>query len=103
MIRVLAFYPRTDGARFDFDYYLKKHVPMCQGWGDSLGMSISIDRGLGTLNPGDPAPYVAIAAVTFPSQQALAEYLTKFGQQLFADTPNFTSIIPEFQVSEIAL
>ena len=30
------------------------------------------------------------------------EYLTKFGQQLFADTPNFTSITPEFQVSEIA-
>ena len=29
MIRVSVFYPKTEGASFDHDYYREKHVPLC--------------------------------------------------------------------------
>lgn len=28
MTKISIFYPNTDGARFDFDYYLNTHMPL---------------------------------------------------------------------------
>ena len=34
MIRLSVFYPSTEGATFDHDYYRNKHVPLClKTWG----------------------------------------------------------------------
>ena len=44
MIRVSVFYPETEGASFDHDYYRDKHVPLCvRTWSP---LSAEIDKGI---------------------------------------------------------
>ena len=43
MQRVTVLYPNKDGAHFDFDYYMKKHIPMVEGL---AGNRIEVRRGL---------------------------------------------------------
>ena len=46
MIRLSVYYPKTDGASFDHDYYRDQHVPLaCRTWGlDPSGAQI--DKGI---------------------------------------------------------
>lgn len=101
MIRVLAMYPQTEGARFDLDYYVNTHIPMCQKFAEGLGMVFAVDRGIGTVMPGAPAPFVAMAVVTAPSLEALQQYLGENGAAIMGDIPNYTDIQPVFQISEV--
>ena len=56
MIRVSVMYPRTEGARFDEDYFLKKHIPMvARKCGDAL-MGVTAEGGLGGPNRASRRP-----------------------------------------------
>ena len=62
MIRLSVFYPSTEGATFDHDYYRNKHVPLClKTWGLD---SAEIDKGV-------DGPYVAAVHFKFASPDAL--------------------------------
>ena len=66
MIRLSVFYPTTEGATFDHDYYKNNHVPLAvKTWGLE---GAEIDKGL-------DGPYVAAVHFTFDSQEALAAAL----------------------------
>src|SRR5579862_6415272 len=44
MIRLSVFYPSTEGATFDHDYYRNQHIPLCvKTWGLD---GAEIDKGL---------------------------------------------------------
>jgi uncharacterized protein (TIGR02118 family) len=93
MIRLSVFYPVTEGASFDHDYYRDKHVPLAvRTWGLE---SAEIDKGV-------DGPYVAAVHFTFDSldavQQAMAAEATA---DVLADVANYTSIAPVLQTSEI--
>lgn len=98
---MLAMYPQTPGARFDLDYYVNQHIPMCRKFAEGLGMEFQVDQGIGTIIPGAPAPFVAMAVVTAPSLEALQQYLGANGPAIMGDIPNYTDIQPVFQISEI--
>jgi uncharacterized protein (TIGR02118 family) len=93
MIRLSVFYPSTEGATFDHDYYRDKHVPLAvKTWGLS---GAEIDRGV-------DGPYVAAVHFRFDSQEALAAAMANAGTaDVLADVPNYTSITPVLQTSEI--
>jgi uncharacterized protein (TIGR02118 family) len=93
MIRLSVFYPTTDGATFDHDYYLNKHVPLAlKTWGLD---SAEIDKGVN-------GPYVAAVHFKFDSLEALAAAMGSASSgELMADTPNYTTITPVIQTSEI--
>jgi uncharacterized protein (TIGR02118 family) len=93
MIRFSVFYPTTEGATFDHDYYVNKHVPLAQEtWGVS---GAEIDKGLN-------GPYVAAVHFTFDSQEALGAALGSEGTgAVMADVANYTTIQPVIQTSEI--
>lgn len=93
MIRFSVFYPTTEGATFDHDYYVEKHVPLAQEtWGVS---GAEIDKGLN-------GPYVAAVHFTFDSQEALGAALGSEGTgAVMADVANYTTIQPVIQTSEI--
>lgn len=93
MIRLSVFYPTTEGATFDHDYYRQKHVPLaCNSWGLD---GAEIDRGL-------DGPYVAAVHFKFASQDALAAAMASEGTgAVLADVANYTTIPPVLQTSEI--
>jgi len=93
MIRLSVFYPATEGAKFDHDYYRDKHVPLClTTWGLDKA---EIDRGV-------DGPYVAAVHFTFASPEALQEAMSSDGTgAILADVANYTTIAPVLQTSEI--
>jgi uncharacterized protein (TIGR02118 family) len=93
MIRLSVFYPKTDGATFDHDYYRDKHVPLClRSWGLERA---EIDKGI-------DGPYEAAVHFTFDSLEAMGAAMGSPGTgDVMADVANYTSIGPVLQTSEI--
>jgi uncharacterized protein (TIGR02118 family) len=102
MIRLSVLYPATPGSRFDWDYYLTKHMPLVRQLLSPLGMvSEQVDRGLGGLMPGSAAPYHAVAHFVFNTVQDLQTAMGAAALQLMADVPNYTDVQVVGQISEI--
>jgi uncharacterized protein (TIGR02118 family) len=93
MIRLSVFYPTTEGATFDHDYYRTKHVPLaCEAWG---GVPAEIDKGIN-------GPYEAAVHFVFESLDALGAAMAAEGTgAVMADLANYTTIVPVMQTSEI--
>ncbi len=93
MIRMSVYYPKTEGATFDHDYYRDKHVPLCvQTWGPE---AVEIDRGI-------DGPYVAAVHFRFASLDALQQAMGASGTaDVLGDVANYTTITPVLQTSEI--
>ncbi|MDE3205716.1 MAG: EthD family reductase [Acidobacteriota bacterium] len=93
MIRMSVFYPASEGATFDHDYYREKHIPLCQStWGID---NAEIDKGV-------DGPYVAAVHFRFESPEAVQEAMGNPGTgAILADVANYTNIQPVIQTSEI--
>jgi uncharacterized protein (TIGR02118 family) len=93
MIRLSVLYPTTEGASFDHGYYHDVHVPLAvRTWGLD---GASIDKGI-------DGPYVAAVHFTFASLEAIGEAMGKPGTaDVLGDLPNFTTIAPVMQTSEM--
>ena len=97
MIRLSVFYPSTEGATFDHDYYRTKHVPLAvKTWGLD---GAEIDKGV-------DGPYVAAVHFKFQSAEAVQAAMGNAGTadvlaDVLADVANYTSIAPVIQTSEI--
>jgi uncharacterized protein (TIGR02118 family) len=103
MIRVTVLFPKTDDSHFDMDYYLSKHVPMTTAKLQSLGIPVEaqVDETLGSVPPGEPAPYAAIGYLLFEKMEDLQNGLATHGAEIMADIPNFTNVQPMIQVGNI--
>ncbi|MBW1801425.1 MAG: EthD family reductase [Deltaproteobacteria bacterium] len=101
MIRVSVMYP-NDGSKFNMDYYINKHIALCHKLLDPYGLvRTEVDKGIGTAEPGAPAPYVAVAHLIFNSMEDMQKGLEAHDPDLSADVPNYTEIKPRFQISEM--
>jgi uncharacterized protein (TIGR02118 family) len=101
MIRVNVMYPRKEGARFDWSYYLSNHIPMV---GRKLGAAIkglSVEQGVAGGSPGTPPLYVAMAHMTFDSAEAFQSAFAPHATEIMADIPKYTSIEPVIQISDV--
>lgn len=93
MIRLSVFYPVTEGATFDHDYYREKHVPLCVDSWKPAGADI--DKGI-------DGPYVAAVHFLFESLEALQGAMgSPATGQIMADVANYTTITPVLQTSEV--
>jgi uncharacterized protein (TIGR02118 family) len=93
MIRMSVLYPVTEGATFDHDYYREHHVPLAvRTWGLE---GTEIDKGM-------DGPYGAAVHFRFESLEAMTAARSRPGSKdITADIPNYTSITPVRQVSEV--
>jgi uncharacterized protein (TIGR02118 family) len=93
VIRFSVYYPKTEGASFDHDYYANSHVPLAlKTWGLDAA---DIDKGV-------DGPYEAAVHFTFDSMDAMGAALGAAGTaDVMADIANYTTIAPVTQTSEI--
>ena len=102
MIRASFLYPTTAGTRFDFDYYLERHVPMARRLLEGLGLvKLEVDRGVSGEEPGSAPRYVCVAHLYFETLDAFHRAMETAGDELGADVPNYTDVEIETQVSDI--
>ena len=97
MIRVSVMYPNEQGKKFDFDYYLNKHMVMVHQKLDPAGLVRSeVDKAVDATSP-----FIAIGHLYFNSveefQNGFFAHAAAFGE----DMPNYTDTIPQLQTSEI--
>ena len=93
MIRLSVLYPKTEGATFDHEYYRTTHVPLALAtWGLD---GAEIDKGI-------DGPNEAAVHFKFESMEALGAALgAEASAAVTADVPNYTTITPVIQISEI--
>lgn len=101
MVTVTVTYPRQEGATFDYDYYVKTHLPLVSEiWGGQGLVRVGALRGVAAAGGGDP-PYLAMALIEFESMEALQEAMAdEAAARLGADLANFSSVAPVIQVNE---
>jgi len=100
MVVIAVMYADAAGTRFDFDYYLSKHIPMVRERWSPMGLSnLTVLRGI--PGPDGTAPtYTAVALLTFASMDRFKAAGEAHGKEVFADIPNFTDAKPIVQFNE---
>ena len=92
MIRFSVLYPATDGATFDHDYYRDMHVPLAaQTWNPTATRSTSRS----TARTSPPSTSLRVDGGHAGGARVGRH------RGLGADVPNYTTITPVRQVSEI--
>jgi len=103
MIRLSVMYPRTEGTRFDLDYWVDKHIPMIQAHcGDSL-RAAAVDAGLAGGMAGEPSAFYGSAHLTFESLESMNAALAPHLAETMGDLPNYTDTAPMIEVSVVKL
>ena len=97
MERVTVVYPNRTDAKFDFGYYMKKHIPWVAGL---VGDNIEVRRGISSAT-GSPAAFVCIATIPISSVADFQAILARHGAEILADIPKYTNIEPIIQFDEI--
>jgi uncharacterized protein (TIGR02118 family) len=95
MIMLSVLYPVTKGADFDHDYYVTTHVPLVtEIWG--------LPDNSSTIEKGVSGPYVAAVHFVFEDVEKMnAARSASRSAEVRADVPNYTTIQPVMQISEI--
>ncbi len=102
MIKATVLYPGGKGKKFDMDYYLKKHIPVCQKLLTPYGLvKVEVDKGIDT--PEGAALYTVIAHLFFESVEKMQKGMQAHDPELAADAKNYTDIKPVFQLCEVLI
>jgi uncharacterized protein (TIGR02118 family) len=103
MIKVSILYPRTRGARFDFDYYISKHMRRSiELLSTHPGFRrVTVEQGLGSTEPDSPPAYIAACFYTFDSIESFLAAFTPHAEELQGDMKHYTDITPQIQFNEI--
>jgi uncharacterized protein (TIGR02118 family) len=103
MIKVSVLYPSGAGKHFNMDYYCNTHVPMVAGL---LGESVkgaTVEKGIGSAEPGSSATYAAMGNLYFDSMGSFENSFGPNAEKIRGDLPNFTNIEPIIQISEVMI
>ena len=103
MIKVSVFYPNKPSARFDTAYYFATHMPMVARKVGGVIKTTSVDQGVAGLAPGSPPAFVMIAHFTFESVGAFQAAFAPHAAEIMGDIPNYTSIEPIIQISDVKI
>ncbi len=103
MIKVTILYPDKEGGKFDFDYYLKRHMPMSiERQGPTL-RGVTIERGLRGVEEGSRPAFVAGCHLFYDSLDAFLAAFMPHAEVLQGDIRNYTDIEPVIQFSEVEI
>jgi uncharacterized protein (TIGR02118 family) len=104
MIRLTTLYPNKPGAKFDYSYYINKHIKTINEKFGPMGMvKIEVDKGVSGMSAGSPPSYIIITHIVFNSIDDFQKADAAHGKELGGDIPNFTDIEPQMQINEIVV
>ncbi len=102
MVRLSVMYPATPGSRFDWDYYLDRHLALSRRLLNPRGLvRTEVDRGLGSFPPGAPPPYHAVGHLFFRTMAEMESALAATAAEFIADERNYTDSPSVVQISEV--
>jgi len=99
MIRIVVLYPQSGDNWFNKDYYIKNHIPLAKKCLEPHGM-VKFEFDLGIAGMDGPAPYFAIAYLTFKTVEQFQAGFAAHGKTLTDDMPNYTKDVI-LQIGEI--
>jgi uncharacterized protein (TIGR02118 family) len=105
VVKISILYPGRPGARFDFEYYTKTHMPRAIALLSAHPgfQGVSVEKGLGGAAPGVAPAYVAMCHFQFNSAEDFLAAFTPHAAALQGDMPNYTDIEPVIQVNEVLM
>lgn len=103
MITVNVLYPNQDGAKFDMNYYLGKHIPMVKKLLGPALKGVVVEQGVSGGAPGTKAEYSVLCHLRFDSVEAFQTAFGPHAAQVQADVRNYASAAPVIQLSEVKL
>jgi uncharacterized protein (TIGR02118 family) len=98
MFYASVLYPNKEGARFNFEYYLKTHIPMAA---KLFGPGIQVVKGI-TSPAGAPA-FLCVCRIPAKSIEEFLAVMSGPGAALMADIPNYANVEPIVQFDEVLL
>jgi uncharacterized protein (TIGR02118 family) len=90
-------YPNKEGAKFDFEYYMEKHIPLANGL---LGHQFVVTKGIASAQGGQPA-FVCSARMEIGKMEEFLPVLVQHVGALQNDIPNYTNTEPVIQFEEL--
>lgn len=103
MIKISVFYPNIAGSKFDMDYYCSRHIPLVQEKLGAACKKVAVEAGLGGVEPGSPATYIAMGHLYFDSVEAFQTAFAPHAPEILGDIPNYTDLQPTIQISEVKM
>ena len=103
MIKVSVLYPQQDGSRFDMAYYCQTHIPMVREKLGAACKGASVEQGLRGGAPGSLPAYVALGHLLFDTIESFQMAFAPHASTIMADIPNYTTIQPIIQISEVKM
>jgi uncharacterized protein (TIGR02118 family) len=105
MVRISILYPNNKDSRFDFRYYVEKHMPasieLLSAHPGFKG--VSVERGVGGAEPGSEPAYIAMCHCLFNSVDDFMAAFMPNAAALQGDMPNYTDIEPVIQFNEVLI
>jgi len=101
MMRVSVMYPYRKGARFDFDYYVGKHIPAALELMGSAVRAVTIERGLDPGPPWPPPTYACVCHFLCETLEGYQKAIAPHAATLQNDLANYSDIAPLIQVGEV--
>ena len=99
MVKINIMYPKRKGVKFNFDYYMKTHLPLLkQRFGKSL-KGIEVYHG-STKKEGYGSPFIAIVSLTMESIEDFQEVFKQHSRELITDNKNFANSNPILQINK---
>lgn len=95
-------YPASEDATFDYDYYVKTHLPLIEEHMGEWIETVEASRGLAS-GPDVPPTYLLIATITFADENALNTAMNEKGGVIVDDVANFTNVRPQILIGEVLM
>jgi len=103
MIKVSVLYPFSEGAKFDMNYYVNKHMPMVRQRLGAACKGMSVEQGVAGGSPGSPPAFIAMGHLLFDSTDTFQKAFAPHAAELLGDIPNYTKIQPVMQISDVKM
>ncbi|MFH5834165.1 EthD family reductase [Halalkalibaculum sp. DA384] len=100
MFRLTVIYATKKDGHFDFDYYVKKHLPLVLPLIGNSVIRTVVGRGIEGIGEENP-PYTAIAQLYLKDLDGLKAAFENHGDEIMNDVPKFTNITPVLNIEEI--